>query len=247
LYNEYAAPRDIADQVLAFWTARLPATRAVQAGESVFADGSADLIYRSCARSSDKGKGQLLIVGPMDRPRLLELDEATCFVGVRLSVGSSRLLLDEAPRDLINTETDAAAIGCTFRILTDRLNDARPEDRLATLAAELRDRIATSARLARPRRIRSAVRLLEHGWTVTEVAAELGISVRSLHRDVVHWTGFPPKALARLLRFRRALRRLRNEPSRLLTALAHEAGYADQAHMTREFRMFAGTPPSTLT
>jgi AraC-like DNA-binding protein len=52
-----------------------------------------------------------------------------------------------------------------------------------------------------------------------------------------------PKRYARLMRFRSLLASLRHAPADALGLLALEAGYSDQAHMTREFRAFAGVTP----
>ncbi len=54
--------------------------------------------------------------------------------------------------------------------------------------------------------------------------------------------GVPPKALARILRFERAVGRLRAGDD--LAALALDAGYYDQAHFNRDFRAFAGATPT---
>jgi Helix-turn-helix domain len=58
-------------------------------------------------------------------------------------------------------------------------------------------------------------------------------------RDV----GVSPKQAARLIRFEAARRRLGAVP---LARLAAEHGYADQAHLAREFRALAGTPPTAF-
>jgi AraC-like DNA-binding protein len=57
-------------------------------------------------------------------------------------------------------------------------------------------------------------------------------------------TGLTPKRYARLMRFQALLSALRAQPTASLGTLAYDAGYADQAHMTREFRQFAGVTPS---
>jgi AraC-like DNA-binding protein len=77
---------------------------------------------------------------------------------------------------------------------------------------------------------------------VTELAAELGWSRRHLAVRVHEELGMPPKALARVLRFERAVERLRAGDD--LAALALDAGYYDQAHFNRDFRAFAGATPT---
>ena len=50
-----------------------------------------------------------------------------------------------------------------------------------------------------------------------------------------------------VLRFQRLLKIAREMgPEKGLGDLAVNAGYADQAHMTREVRRFSGTPPTVL-
>ena len=61
------------------------------------------------------------------------------------------------------------------------------------------------------------------------------ISERTVQRLVVKATGLTPKAYAAVLQFHRALRLLRDH--RLSPASAAlEAGFSDQAHMSRVFR-----------
>ncbi|HWV37343.1 MAG TPA: helix-turn-helix domain-containing protein [Vulgatibacter sp.] len=55
--------------------------------------------------------------------------------------------------------------------------------------------------------------------------------------------GLAPKLLLRLLRFQRAVAALSSGPLASLAAVTQDAGYADQAHLTREFRALAGITP----
>ena len=59
------------------------------------------------------------------------------------------------------------------------------------------------------------------------------------HADI----GLPPKTVARLLRFRRAVDRCAAAPSSRWSDIALDAGYLDQAHLIRDFRQFAGMTP----
>jgi AraC-like DNA-binding protein len=53
--------------------------------------------------------------------------------------------------------------------------------------------------------------------------------------------------LRRILRFQRFLTAARtSRPGRQLAALAADAGYADQAHLTRESRELSGSTPAAL-
>ncbi|SHF49786.1 AraC-type DNA-binding protein [Jatrophihabitans endophyticus] len=77
---------------------------------------------------------------------------------------------------------------------------------------------------------------------VADVAREVGWSSRQLTRAFTAEFGMAPKAFARLARFQAARVRVRRgEP---LATVAHACGYADQAHLTREWTLLAGLPPT---
>lgn len=78
---------------------------------------------------------------------------------------------------------------------------------------------------------------------VETLAAELGCSRRYLRDGFVRQVGLSPKFVARLMRFHHVRERIQAAPLRW-AELAHEAGFADQPHLNREFRELAGTTPS---
>jgi AraC-like DNA-binding protein len=96
----------------------------------------------------------------------------------------------------------------------------------------------------------------------TGVARErLGIGDRQLRRRFADAVGYGPKTLERIVRFQRFLRLAQTDDAAHraaptiagaeaarpdLARLAFEAGYADQAHLTRECTRLAGLPPAAL-
>ena len=88
---------------------------------------------------------------------------------------------------------------------------------------------------------------------IGRLAKQLGCSRKHLIAGFREQVGVPPKTAARILRLERAAGLLlgrgwktgcQNEGQGLTPArVAAESGYADQAHMTREFRKLAGTTP----
>ncbi len=78
---------------------------------------------------------------------------------------------------------------------------------------------------------------------VQELAAEVGWSRRHLTDRFTTEFGLAPKVTARVLRFEQAVARLRRRPGLRLADLAAELGYADQAHLTREWQAIAGCSP----
>ncbi len=77
---------------------------------------------------------------------------------------------------------------------------------------------------------------------VTRMAESLGLSRRHLTDRFVATVGLGPKTVARMARFQSALAMAGNNTEWADVAAA--CGYADQAHLTREFAEFAGTTPA---
>lgn len=94
----------------------------------------------------------------------------------------------------------------------------------------------------------AATRLIETRGlgTVADLAERVGLSVRQLERQFRAQVGMSPKSLSRLARFEAAQRRIYEARELSFTRLAHELGYADQAHFTREFRAFAAESPGSV-
>jgi AraC-like DNA-binding protein len=119
------------------------------------------------------------------------------------------------------------------------------EARFDLLDAAVTRRIAVG-RPASPDVERAWTRLVHSGGTVRvdELAADLRCSRRHLTARFREELGLPPKALARVLRFQRALALLRL--GRDWARIAQACGYYDQPHLNREFRDLAGATPGEL-
>ncbi|UWF78049.1 MULTISPECIES: helix-turn-helix domain-containing protein [Microbacterium] len=80
--------------------------------------------------------------------------------------------------------------------------------------------------------------------TPEQAAARLAVSVRTLQRMAHRFVGLPPAAMIRRRRLQEAAERVRNDPAADLASIAAEFGYADHAHLAREFRAVLGFAPS---
>lgn len=75
------------------------------------------------------------------------------------------------------------------------------------------------------------------------LAEELNLSQRQLERQFAQQVGVNAKTLARLIRFEEVHNRISLEPDLALAPLAYELGFADQAHLNREFKALAHVTP----
>jgi AraC-like DNA-binding protein len=80
--------------------------------------------------------------------------------------------------------------------------------------------------------------------SVGDLASSTGRSHRWLQRWFERHVGVAPRAYLRLLRFQEALTGLQDSEDTLASHAA-DHGYADQAHMARDFRELAQTPART--
>ncbi|MCU7722823.1 AraC family transcriptional regulator [Actinoplanes sp. KI2] len=200
--------------------------------------GGAEIVCRS----------SLSIVGPSTGPRVETLAPGTTVVGLRLRPGVAGVLLGVPASELVDVTVDAAAV---WGSAATRVADAAgPEDAVAAVQAVVRERVAASAGVDPV--VAEAVRRLMPGRTpdVRSLWSSLGLAERSFRRLCRSAIGLGPKTLHRMLRFQGflalvqyALARGRTPGEEGLARLAADAGYADQAHLTRECVRLTGVTP----
>ena len=72
------------------------------------------------------------------------------------------------------------------------------------------------------------------------------LSLKQFERKCKERIGMNPKMYARILKFSIAYRLHETFPLLSWTKIAYEAGYYDQMHMIRDFKLFAGVNPSVI-
>ncbi|MEO3777731.1 helix-turn-helix domain-containing protein [Micromonospora sp. B11E3] len=198
----------------------------------VLPDGCVDLLW-----SSRRG---LLVAGPDRTAHLSVSGPGERWVGLRLPPGAAPAVLGVPADELRDRRAPLADLwGPSAAAPAERAAAGRPAAVLESLA---RDRLRAAGG-ADPLGARLTARLAT-GVPVAAAAAEVGLGARALHRRCRHLFGYGPKTLARILRMRRALDLARAGVP--LAEAAARAGYADQAHLTRDVRDLAGLPPATL-
>jgi AraC-like DNA-binding protein len=223
-YVEFGPPAILAEQVACLWVNE-PASDRVQ---RVIPDGCVDLVWLA-------GR-DLVFVGADTSPKSVELPAGSSTVGVRFRPGAAGELLGipaSEVRDLVVPAVEVWSVEAES--LVESMHDSTTGARCRSLA------IAVGERIAEPDRVVvEASRLLsEPRARVSEVADELGVSERQLHRRTVGAVGYGPKMLARVARIRRLIS-LTGLP---LAARSLAAGYSSQAHMNDEVRRLTGVTP----
>jgi AraC-like DNA-binding protein len=167
-------------------------------------------------------------------------------IEVRMTPLGARRLLGLPMSELTGRTVELADVLPETSELGERLREAEEwGDRFALLEAFLTARFTDS---------RPTLPEIDWSWQhlyrssgqapIGRLADELGWSHRRLIRTFREQVGLAPKALARVIRFDRAVAALRAPGSRGLAAIAFDCGYSDQAHLNREFRELAGLRPT---
>lgn len=212
------------------------------------------------------------VVGLHNRHQLTTAVGERHFMVVRFTPIGAHLFLGLPMHLIANEALDLELIDRALaRVLVSRIGVASSwTDRFAAMESLIAERIAGTGI---PFPIGPAWRRLvatDGRIALGSLASEMDCSHRTLIARFRTCVGFPPKTIARLLRFNRAVRTLdglsrtrANEPAskpyiegtraddRLVGAiqwadLAADCGYFDQAHLIKDFREFAGSTPAAF-
>ncbi len=196
------------------------------------------------------GAGGAFYTGISSTTAITETDRAQEGAQAMLTPLGARLLVDLPLAEIGDLLIDPADLfGAPARETIGRLMELNSDEARLALLEE-----AAARRLARARRpppadlAFAAQRLQATGGrvAVAALAAEIGCSRKHLTQRFSREFGVAPKQLARVLRFDRALRQARSGAVSSLAELAASSGYSDQAHLTRDFKEFAGAPPAAF-
>ncbi|MEH3140029.1 MAG: helix-turn-helix domain-containing protein [Mycobacterium kyogaense] len=190
---------------------------------------------------------QSFVAGLTDAPVLVGHGGSAHCLQIDLTPLGARRILGLPLSELANRCVPVEAVlGRGATDLVQRIGEAhRWEDRFALVDAMLLRRLDDAPAID-PGVAWSLGRIAASGGrtAIGPLAEELGWSHRRLitrYRDAI---GLPPKTVARIVRFERALELLRAGTE--LSAIAVDCGYFDQAHLCRDVRELSGLTPAAL-
>jgi AraC-like DNA-binding protein len=243
-YSELSPPGDLSRWIACFWQIRGECALDSGAMHRVLPDGCGDLLLDLAAERL--GRHAASISGPMTRAHVFELTGSVDFVGVRFRPGAVGFFAGVDAAQLLDARVpfgDTANTGQYFVEALAELNDLTA--RAARLIAIGRARFAIAERTdpaVESALARLGARRAFELPRISVLARDVGLSERALERRFAHHVGFTPVRFRRLARFRAALRAhavTRQEWAQI----ALDTGFSDQAHLTRDFREFAGITP----
>ncbi len=188
-------------------------------------------------------------------------------VAARSTVGGLGVLLDAPAREAADRQLPLDAVSGldAERLVAAVVAETATAARIGLLRRALAAVVAQRdpARMAEAVQVAELVRVVEHDRSlcrVEQLAGLVGVSVRSLQRLFDQHVGASPSFVIRRWRIIEAAEAARRADGRAPSprpgglpsadawpgwaAVAAELGYADQAHLTRDFVRHLGVPPS---
>ncbi|MFT3822877.1 MAG: helix-turn-helix domain-containing protein [Chitinophagaceae bacterium] len=249
-HQEFEAPPALQDTIKCFWYNRKDFGEELS-GFEVIPDGYAEIIFHfgsGCSIVYNGNQHPLpspFMVGLLNEPvsfyakNSLEIIAIRCFpwtvfdlLGLPSGKGSVHMLEHPIARlqPVLKECIDAGKITEAIELVKQYFLDARSH-------------IAIDSML-----FKAGVAMSKANGTipVSEVAAAAHATVRTLERKFKQSSGHTVKDVSALMRFEQVRNQLWLHPDINLAGLAHELGYTDQSHLSREFKRYSGTTPAAF-
>ncbi len=177
---------------------------------------------------------RLMVKALLVRPLRLRATGRVHLVGLRLPAWLLPALRGDTP--------PLQPLAATTRASCPRIERIDQNDVIALLTEIALDATRSAAQTP-VRAVVEAIQAAQSSGLPHDLGRQVGLSLSQVRRRTAQALGLSPKRLARLVRFEATRNRLWRAPGSALASLALELGYADQAHLTREFTTLAGLSP----
>jgi len=237
IYSERAPDTALQEHVRCLWVNDL--SKSQNEWLRVMPDGCADIVWTGTS---------LIVAGPDTQCILDRLPRGAVVVGVRFHPGAASSWFGLPLSEIVNSRVPLAEL---WRSDADRLFDTVTGNCSAQEIAVAIETFLLS-RLGKVGHADRQIAFLRRaagnncrpaGVRLDRLAAHIGMSERTLRRRCLCAFGYGFKTLNRVLRFQRFLGLGAQAFEGSLAEVAARAGYADQAHMTREVRRMSGASP----
>ena len=249
-HQEFAPPEELQDTIKCFWYNSLNAGER-QPSFEVQPDGYAEIIfYFGSALSISRNEGlqslpSPFMMGLLNQPAIFYTENRLEIIGIRcfpwtvfdllgLQPGKEGVRIFEHPIARLQS-----ALGESVQ--AGRIDEAVA--RVKQYFLDARSGIAANSMLFKAG---VAMRAAKGAMPVSQVAAAAHATVRTLERKFKQSSGYTVKDVSGLVRFEQVRNHLWHQPDCNLAGLAHELGYTDQSHLSREFKRYSGTTPAAF-
>lgn len=249
-HQEFAPPEELLDTIKCFWYDRRDLGE-FETSFEVVPDGYAEIIFHfggGCSISCNGVPRPLpspFMIGLLNQPVLFHSKNSLEIIGIRCFPWTVFDLLG-LPAGQGGVRTFEHPIAQLQSALNEWINAGRIDNAVAEVERyflNARSRVPADSMLFKAG---VAMRGANGTMPVSEVAAAAHATVRTLERKFRQSSGHTVKDVSGLMRFEQVRNQLWLDPSTNLAGLAHELGYTDQSHLSREFKRYSGTTPAAF-
>jgi AraC-like DNA-binding protein len=250
MHKEFETPEALQDIIKCFWYNRRDFGNQLS-GFEVLPDGYAEIIFyfgSDCSISSNQGMQPLpspFLTGLLNEPVIFYAQNILEIIGIRCYPWTVFDLLGlPAGKDGVRVfEHPIARLQSTLNewVQAGKIEEAVAEVQQYFLNAH--SQIATDSMLFKAG---VAMREANGSIPVNQVAAAAHATVRTLERKFKQAAGYTVKDVSSVMRFEQVRNQLWINPDTNLAGLAHELGYTDQSHLSKEFKRYSGTTPAAF-
>jgi AraC-like DNA-binding protein len=250
MHQEFEPPEELRDTIKCFWYNSEDFGQA-GSGFEVMPDGYAEIIFHFGSGISISHNGVLqplpspFMMGLLNQPAVFYTKNRLEIIGIRCFPWTVFDLLGLASgKDGVRIfEHPIAGLQSTLDKL---IQDGRIEEAVALVKQyflDARSQVPIDSML-----FKAGVAMREANGVipVSQVAAAAHATVRTLERNFKQSSGYTVKDVSGLMRFEQVRNQLWLHPNSSLAGLAHELGYTDQSHLSREFKRYSGTTPAAF-
>lgn len=189
-----------------------------------------------------------ILVGPQLSRVDLTMGYQMLVIMVGFHPGGMHRLLRLPMEEMLDRPVDASLIlGKEMETITELLHMAHDHETMLNIIQQYLLQKAKGLKTMLPVE-QVLINMLRTGklLNIDQLAKESCVSIRQLERQFRERTGLSPKLYSRLVRFSKAWIMREKNAGLSWMHIAHACDYADQMHMIRDFKYFAGVTPGVL-
>lgn len=250
MHQEFEAPAALQGAVKCFWYNAIDFGE-YQDGFEVVPDGYAEIIFYF-GSSCNISKGGVLqplpspfMMGLLNKPVTFFAENLFEIVGIRCYPWAVFDLLG-LPSAKGGVSTFEHPVAQLQPVLAEHINAGAIDKAIALVKQYFLDAGMQAATGSMLNKAGAAMTGANGTLPVSQVAAAAHATVRTLERKFRQSSGYTVKDVNGLMRFEQVRNQLWLNPDANLAGLAHESGYTDQSHLSREFKKYSGTTPAAF-
>lgn len=249
-HQEFEPSEELRDTIKCFWYNSKDFGE-LQSSFEVQPDGYAEIIFHFGSGCSISHNGSLqplpspFMMGLLNQPAIFYARNRLEIIGIRCFPWTvfDLLGLPSGKNGVRIFEHPIAQLQSTLNkcVEAGEIDEALAKVKQYFLNAQLH--VATNSML-----FKAGVAMREANGTmpVSQVAAAAHVTIRTLERNFKQSSGHTVKDVSSLIRFEQVRNQLWLYPDSNLASIAHELGYTDQSHLSREFKRYSGATPAAF-